>query len=381
MFTFIKNLNLRQNVQKLNGDDFNYVQSETFNDIKQGKSMYIRTGNGQGKTAAYLTPLLDYFIDLAKSSNSRHKMLVICPTRELAEQVYQTSTNLLFQVDGGVTVSRIYAGIRKIISIDKVPPNSTVLIATPGQLLKMLMRAEISLMSLETVVVEEADRMFEDDFYEDLKMLNSFIPQFYRIQKLIVSSNSTMNLEQRKTEYLGPNYVEKVWENHSPISNNISNIMLPTPTHNTKLSALLGVLHGSQYKLKKTIIFVRKKETSVELSMFLTLNGIENECLNGDLEQYERSEIMKKLSLQNFTIISTDIASRGLNLPQVDQLIHYDLPVSQQLYCCRMGRLINMGKMGTTNQLISFNFYQESTDFHLRDYLDEILKDRYFGTF
>uniref|UniRef100_A0A0K0EK68 DEAD domain-containing protein n=1 Tax=Strongyloides stercoralis TaxID=6248 RepID=A0A0K0EK68_STRER len=159
MLTHIENLNLRHNFQKLFGNNLYYLQKESFDYIKDGCSVFLKTANLMGKTTAYLAPFFDYYLMKPENATKQHKIFVICPTLKLEEQVYQTSICLLFQTNG-LTVTKVYVGVKKTISMQNVFVGFSLLVATSRQLLKILRRCEITLQFLETFVIEKADRMF-----------------------------------------------------------------------------------------------------------------------------------------------------------------------------------------------------------------------------
>ena len=337
------------------------VQSECIPVALTGQDVWVTAPTGSGKTLAYALPLMDQLLRGRVSAstqlgNSARKAfggnarviqaLVLVPTRELAIQVSQTFMSLTAQwgtlykttvVFGGVSINPQMMGLRG---------GTDILIATPGRLIDLIDNNALQLSHIKTLVLDEADKLLELGFQDELKHILNLIPA--KRQNLFLSATRPKSIEALAQSLL-----------HLPHEIHIEG---PTPqpsvieqralyTDSSKRTQLLKHLIKDQ-NLKQVLVFVATQHSSEIVAAKLRVAGISAEPFHGQLSQGKRQQVLADFKAQRVKVVlATDLASRGLDIEKLPTVINFDLPRSAVDYTHRIGRT---GRAGEPGLAISF---------------------------
>lgn len=322
------------------------VQAAVIPLAMDGLDLLVSAATGSGKTAAFLLPIMQRLLDV-QSRRSGTRALVLVPTRELARQIY-----IHFMRLGSYT--RLAAGIltggeSKAHQIATLRKNPELLVATPGRLLEFLQSREADLGDLEILVLDEADRMLDMGFADDvLAIIGSCNPE--RQSLLFSATLNHRGLSGFTSQLRDPQLVEinPIREQHPDIVHQM--ILSDGPEH--KQRQLLWLLGHETYD--KALVFTNKRESAVTLANYLVGQQQRVAYLHGELDQRERNRVMGLLHSGKVSVlIATDLAARGLDVPGVQLVINADLPRSGDEYLHRTGRTGRAGERGVALSLVS----------------------------
>ncbi len=309
------------------------VQEHTIKPIMQGTDIIACAQTGTGKTAAFILPIINKLTLLPAKLNYT-STLVIVPTRELAIQIDQQLEG--FGYFAPVSSIAIYGGNDSTIweKQKKAIENGVdFIVATPGRLLQHIRMGYVDLKRLEHLVLDEADRMLDMGFYEDITEIVSNLPK--KRQTLLFSA--TMPADIRKLS-------KKILTNPEEIS-----IAISKPSENVlqaayeveeskKVSLLSHLLRGKEH-VKSAIIFASTKVKVKTIEKELHRAGLPVRAIHSDLEQKEREEVLRMFRNRNFQLlIATDIISRGIDIEDIDLIVNFDVPSDPEDYVHRIGR-------------------------------------------
>ncbi|GBF19335.1 MULTISPECIES: DEAD/DEAH box helicase [Arenibacter] len=318
-------------LSKLNIQQLNPMQEEAISVIEKTANTIILSPTGTGKTLAFLLPLLETL----DPNIDEVQALILVPTRELAIQIEQVVRNM----GTGYKVNAVYGG--RPMSKDKIEikHNPSILIGTPGRILDHFDSDRFSKKSIETLVLDEFDKSLEIGFEDEMAGILSELPN---IKKRILTS-ATQGVEIPSFVKLDNpvliDYLEK--EVGSKLA-----IKIVLSTSKDKLPRLLELLHhlGNQ----PGIIFCNFRDSIEEVSSLLEKNKIGHSCFSGGMEQKDRERSLIKF--RNGTtqiLIATDLAARGIDIPELKYIIHYELPHSLEEFTHRNGRTARVNAKGT----------------------------------
>ena len=325
------------------------VQQQVLPPSIEGKDLLVSAATGSGKTAAFLLPMMQRFHD-TPSPRGGTRGLVLVPTRELGRQILNhflrlgSYTRLSAEaIGGGEPVSHQVAALRK---------NPDVLIATPGRLLDHLKRGSADLSDLEVLVLDEADRMLDMGFSEDvLEILGHCNPD--RQSLLFSATLNHRGLEPITKGLLRDPLVittNPKREQHPDIHHQI--VLANDAEH--KKALLLWLLNNEDFD--KALVFTNTREQTSALGAFLQGQGQKAGALHGELDQRERNRVMGLLrNGQIRVLVGTDVAARGLDVPGIDLVINLDVPRNGDDYLHRTGRTGRAGERGLAISLVSAN--------------------------
>lgn len=317
-------------LQKLGIEALNPMQEEALLSITSVENTILLSPTGTGKTLAFLLPVLET-LDI---NNPDVQLLILVPSRELAIQIEQ----VIREMGTGFKANAVYGG--KNFSKDKVELAHTpsIIIGTPGRVADHLRRETFSVIAIETLVLDEFDKSLEVGFEQEMKEIISSLPHIKR--RVLTSATKDMEVPR----FVGLKDEIVIDYLHTKISAlDIKRVIAP---EKNKLQTLLELL----YYLGNSsgIIFCNFKDTINYLSQFLESNHIPHGTFNGDMEQMERERSLIKF--RNGThqiIIATDLAARGLDIPELQYIIHYQLPLKAEEFTHRNGRTARMNAKGT----------------------------------
>ena len=334
---------MQQAVTEMGFTEASPIQSEAIPLLLEGHDVIGQAQTGTGKTAAFGIPLLEK-ID---TKNKHTTALVMCPTRELAQQVAQ-ELKKLSRYKKGIVILPVYGGeqIQKQINALKRP--TQVIVGTPGRIIDHLERRTISFEHVNYVVLDEADEMLNMGFREDIEMILSKISG----QKQTVLFSATMpkpimDITRRFQE--NPKLV-KVTKNELTVAA-IEQIYFELPSaQRTEVMTRLIDLHN----LKLMLVFCNTKRKVDEVTQQLVGLGYKAEGIHGDLNQNQRNNVLAKFKGGRSNImVATDVAARGIDVDNVDAVFNYDFPLDPEYYVHRIGRTGRAGKSGKAFSFIT----------------------------
>ena len=350
------NTTLKKNIE---GQGFNRptdIQFKCIKPILDGQDVLAIAQTGTGKTAAFAIPILD-LVAADKGRSRGIYALILAPTHELARQIHQTFLSL----GKGMKASAVcvYGGVDQEDQIKQLQSGASILIATPGRMFDLLSQGMIDVAHLKMLVLDEADHMLDLGFIEDIRDLMRKIP--LKRQNLFFSA--TINPEIKKLAY-------SIVKNPIRIQISPNNSVAKSIDHGVAFIEMddkryfLGSFIQKNEEAK-ILIFVRTKVRAERVKLAMDRVNIESVTLHGDKSQDEREQAMKSFHTGTIKIlITTDVSARGIDVPNVDFVVNYDLPDSSETYIHRVGRTGRAGKRGTA---ISFCSTEEK---HLYDLIE-----------
>ncbi|MGL4174287.1 MAG: DEAD/DEAH box helicase [Actinomycetota bacterium] len=311
------------------------IQAETLNPALKGMDILGQARTGTGKTLAFGLPIASKLTE-ENDKGRAPRALILTPTRELALQVSRE----LSWVAHELTVATIYGGTGYGQQAYELKRGCDVVVATPGRALDYLEKGVLDLSRIHIAVLDEADEMLSMGFGEDVEKLLSATPRDR--QTLLFSATL-------------PQWAKKIAHDHlrDPAHINVMNsedvsyeeIAIQAPLKR-RAGILSGILHTHQGE--KSIIFTHTKAETDELAKQLALSGHTAEAINGDLNQVQRERVIERFRAGHVNVlIGTNVAARGLDIPDVDLVIHYRIPSETEAYQHRSGRTGRAGRGGT----------------------------------
>ena len=322
------------------------IQAEAIPIILKGKDVIGQAHTGTGKTAAFSLPML-HKID----PNVPVQALILAPTRELAMQV--TNEIKKFAKYIPVRAVTIYGGQSINVQFQALKRGANIVVATPGRLIDHVKRGSISLNNVKFVVLDEADKMFDMGFVEDIRFILDLLPA----DKQVCLFSATMPTEIFRISEKYMNQPEKVLIDSDELSLDTIEQSYLIVDGRDKLDHLCNQLAR---KKMQTIIFCATKQRTRKLVIDLQQRGFKANAIHGDLPQSKRDNVMYRFrkGLDDI-LVATDLAARGIDVPQVGHVINYDVPNDPLMYFHRIGRTARAGGSGLAFTLVS-DFDQDS---------------------
>lgn len=315
------------------------VQKEVFHTaLRDKRDVTVQSQTGSGKTAAFLLTILERFL---REPETRHKALIVAPTRELAVQIEQEAKILGSGTE--VKVGSFYGGVGYGKQEQLLKEDVDIIIGTPGRLLDFAQSKKLSLNKIDMLVIDEADRLFDMGFLPDLrKMLKQMIKPDKR-QTMLFSATITTRVERLAWEFM--NNPREITINADKVTVDEINQELYHIGREEKFKLLLGVL--DRENPDNALIFTNTKDMAMRLSKRLELNGYQAQYIMGDLPQKKRLSIINRMKGGDLRIlVATDVAARGLHINDLPLVVNYDLPEDPENYVHRIGRTARVGKSG-----------------------------------
>ncbi len=308
------------------------IQYRSIPPILKGEDVLAIAQTGTGKTAAFVIPILEILLKQKESVEEKAiRCLVMVPTHELSIQ-----NGKVFEEIGmglGLKTCCVFGSTEQDPQIEELKQGVDILVATPGRMFDLVSQGFIQLDQIEIMVLDEADHMLDLGFIHDIRHLITFIPRNH--QTLFFSA--TINEEIKKIAYsLVHNPIRIQISPKDPVAKNINHSVVFV-TMDDKRFFLERVI--KQNKDSKILVFVRTKVRAERVCKALERVGIPSETIHGGKDQKERSEIMERFSTgENKILIATDVSARGIDIPNVEYVVNYDLPEEAENYVHRVGR-------------------------------------------
>ncbi len=324
------------NIQSLGYEEMTPIQAQGLPAVLKGKDLLAQAKTGSGKTAAFAIGLLHH-MDVKKYQT---QALVLCPTRELADQVSKEIRRLARAIPN-TKILTLCGGKPLAPQLTSLEHSPHIVVGTPGRILKHLVdKRSLNLANLKMLVLDEADRMLDMGFHEDIMQIIHHTPK------------------QRQTLLFSATYPEQIREISDEIQKDPVDVRLET-THNEnkieqifyeiekgeRTKTLVSILH--HFKPESTVVFCNRKQQAQELAEALWQEGFHALALHGDLEQKDRDQVLVQFSNKSSSIlIATDVASRGIDIKDLQAVVNFELSPDPEIYVHRIGRTGRAGKKG-----------------------------------
>jgi ATP-dependent RNA helicase RhlB len=334
-------------IRALDDAGYNYctpIQAETLPDILAGKDIAGQAQTGTGKTAAFLLCIMQRFLEKPAAGNNQAKSpraLVISPTRELAIQIHKDAR--LLNKYAGLNLALVYGGVDYEKQRRQFDERVDILIGTPGRLIDYFKQGVYKLKSVEIVVLDEADRMFDLGFIKDVRYM------FRRMSKpqdrLSMLFSATLSFRVTELAYEHMNNPRIIRINPEQVTADRITQSLYHVSNEEKIPLLIGLLQ--KIDPKRTIVFVNTKRMAEKVWGYLEGNGFHASILSGDVPQKKRQRLFQEFSEGKLPVlVATDLAARGLHIPDVSHIFNFDLPQNAEDYVHRIGRTARAGASG-----------------------------------
>lgn len=332
--------------------ELNPMQEEANKIIQRKSDVVLLSPTGTGKTLAFLLPL----VETLDVNCAEIQILILVPSRELAQQIEQVARNM----GSGFKVNAVYGGRSGALDKIDLKHRPAILIGTPGRVADRLRRDKFPLKYIKTVVLDEFDKSLEVGFENEMGEIMEALPNVQ--QRILTSATSDAKIPQF-VGLIRPTFINYLQEGSSQLT-----IKILLSPEKDKLKALKKALAFIGYQ--PGIIFCAFKDALDRVSEYLTENHIQHECFHGGMEQIDRERALVKF--RNGTcqlLLATDLAARGLDIPEIKFILHYHLPPREKEFTHRNGRTARMNRDGIAYILLW-------KDEHVPDYIQEIDPER-----
>ena len=335
-------------VAKMGYTDPTPIQREAIPHVLDGRDVVGVAQTGTGKTAAFVLPMLQ------RTPTKRGiRALVITPTRELASQIAEVTRSASRGTNHRSVV--IFGGVGQKPQVDKLRRGVDIAIACPGRLLDLHSQGRVDLSQVETVVLDEADRMLDMGFWPDVRRILALLPA--KRQNLLFSATMAPEVIKVVDSVL----TDPVRVETDPPAKPVDRVEQSVyPVCNTQKTDLL-VEMLSRNKGSRTLVFTRTKHRADRVSRQLSKRGVRSEAIHGDRSQNQRQKALESFrSGRSHVLVATDVVARGIDIDKITHVVNYDMPHTTEDYVHRIGRTARAGEDGNA---ISFLSHEELDKF------------------
>ncbi len=325
------------------------IQQEAIPAIFLNRDVIATAQTGTGKTAGFTLPLIDRFSKSEPSKTNEIKALVLTPTRELANQVYENIKMYSKYTD--VKSLAVFGGVKIEPQIRQIRQGVDILVATPGRLLDLYFQKVVNLANLKTLVLDEADRMLDMGFIHDIRKIIAALPR--KRQTLLFSATFSDEIRKLSEKYIY-NPVEIDATPRNTTAKAVSQIVYPVDKKRKPelLKALI-----EEKDIKQILVFTKTKRGANRLTDYLSLNNIKALAIHGNKSQTARNKALDAFKQGEISVlVATDIAARGIDITNLPHVLNFDLPNNPEDYVHRIGRT---GRAGQCGDAFSFVSYEE----------------------
>ncbi len=335
---------LLDNLVSLDYVEMTEIQAKSLPEILKGRDVIAQAKTGSGKTAAFGLGLLEKL----DRRSFQVQCLVLCPTRELADQVSKELRRLARQIEN-VKIVTLCGGVSIGPQIGSLEYGAHIVVGTPGRILKHLLKKTLKLNHLKTLVLDEADRMLDMGFSEDISSIIKTMPDHR--QTLLFSATYPDSIQSMAEQYLHNPVTVKGETVHA--ASTITEHFFEIDKSNRKqgLSALL-----KHYQPTSTLIFCNTKKECQLVADYLADEGLSALAIHGDLDQRDRDQVLLRFSNRSCSaLVATDVAARGLDIKDLDAVINYEVTRDPEVHIHRIGRTGRIGNTGLALNLFAAN--------------------------
>ena len=332
------------------------IQEKSAEILLENKDCIAKAQTGSGKTLAFSFPVIEK-IDV---KNYKIQTLILAPTRELANQIAQNMRNYIRHIHN-VKVLTLCGGMPFKPQVASLFHGAHIIVGTAGRVLKHLKEENIDLSNVNQLVLDEADKMLDMGFYDDIMEIIGYLPK--QRQTMLFSATYENNIEKLAKDILNdPAFIEV-----EAVKNKIKQVFYKCQKQNRK-NLLIPVI--TQNKASSILIFANMKIECDDSADFLDEMGVEVLTLHSDLDQRERDEVFALFKSKSYPVlIASDVASRGLDVDDIDLVINYELAKDSKVHTHRIGRTARAGKGG-----MAVSFYDDNSSLD-ENKLDEIKEE------
>ena len=326
------------------------IQAQAIPAVLAGRDIMAGAQTGTGKTAAFALPIIQQLAaraDHADSTSKRQiRALVLTPTRELCQQVHKSFVS--YSQDSGLTAALAYGGVSINPQVVALSEGADILVATPGRLLDLLDRETLTLEFVDKIVFDEADRMLDMGFMEEIRRILKHLPK--RRQTMLFSATFDDAIFKLSKSLLNDPLLIEV-DTRNTAAAQVEQIIYAVDADRKR--ELTSYLIGSR-NWRQVLIFVRTKQGADSLAKEMCKDGIKTIAVHGDKSQGARERGLEDFKAGNVrALVATDVAARGLDIEQLKHVINYELPFKAEDYIHRIGRTGRAGLSGTAISLVS----------------------------
>ena len=313
------------------------VQEKVIPSALKGKDVMVQSKTGSGKTLVFLSAIFEKHV---KDNNSR--AIVIAPTRELADQIEKDAISFATGLKD-YTIGCFYGGVGYEKQSADLKNGVNLVVGTPGRLLDFAKSGKLDFASFDTVVLDEADRMFDRGFYPDIQEMFRKMKRNEERQTMLFSATLSVKVRNLAWAYMDEPEEFDVQPEEITVKNITQELFHVTKEE--KFGLLLSIF--TKLQPKSCIIFTNTKDRAVEVSDRLNMNGYKTAYLMGDMAQNVRLRTLDNLKSGKIsTLVATDVAARGLQVDDLELVVNYDIPEDYENYVHRIGRTARAGKSG-----------------------------------
>lgn len=323
------------------------IQQQAIPAIRRGQDVLASAQTGTGKTAAFALPILQKMVENpSETLKSNARVLILTPTRELAAQVADNveaySKYLNF------SVLTIYGGVKVETQAQKLKRGADIIVATPGRLLEHLTACNLSLSSIDFLVLDEADRMLDMGFNADIQKILQAVNK--KRQNLLFSATFSSAVKKLANDMMVKPQVISA-DKQNTTADTVSQVVYPVEQRRKRelLSELIGKKNWQQ-----VLVFTATRDAADTLVKELNLDGIPSEVVHGEKAQGSRRRALREfVSGKVRVLVATEVAARGLDIPSLEYVVNFDLPFLAEDYVHRIGRTGRAGKSGVAISFVS----------------------------
>lgn len=316
------------------------IQDQAIPVVLDGRDVIGLANTGTGKTAAFLLPIIEKLY----ANRDTLSVLIVAPTRELAQQIDEQFRD--FSADMKLFSTIVVGGTNMDRQIRNLRRRPHVVIGTPGRLMDLMKRGELKLDTVKTLVLDEADRMLDMGFVNDIRTIVQKMPA--ERQTLFFSATITPSIQQLTTEFL--NNPATVSVRTADTSERVDQDIIEASSKEDKLEKLTNLLADTEFE--KVLLFGETKFGVQRLSDHLEKSGLTSVAIHGNKSQAQRQRALKAFKDNQVRIlVATDVAARGLDIPNVSHVINFDQPATYEDYVHRIGRT---GRGNATGKALTF---------------------------
>jgi len=340
------------------------IQDKSLPIALRDKDVAGQAQTGTGKTASFLLAAFQRLINDESEKIKNPRSLILAPTRELAIQIHKDALVLGKYLN--LKFALIYGGTDYQKQLDKIKSNVDIIIGTPGRVIDFYKQGAFSLDNIQVAVLDEADRMFDLGFIKDIRFLLRRMPPPEKRLNLLFSATLSYKVTELAYEHMNNPVMIRI-EPEEVTSKAIKQLGY-CPANDQKIPLLLGLLKHCQPV--RSIVFVNTKRSAEQLDDYLKANGYETALLSGDVPQVKRQRLLNDFQENRVTLlIATDVAARGLHIPDVSHVFNYDLPQDVEDYVHRIGRTARFGASGEAISFICEEYAYSMPD--IEEYIGE----------
>ncbi len=341
------------------------IQARTLPLALAGRDVAGQAQTGTGKTAAFLLATFQHLLQHPAREDRRPEQpraMILAPTRELAVQIHKDAETLGRHTD--FRLGLVYGGAGYEQQRQQLRDGVDILIGTPGRMIDYFKQRVFDFRAAQVAVLDEADRMFDMGFIKDIRYLMRKLP--HPEKRLNMLFSATLSYRVMELAYEHMNNPESVTVDAEQVTADKVRQVVYMPADDEKIRLLIGLLRSMDPR--RTMVFVNTKRAAERISAWLQGNEFRAEVLSGDVPQKKRLRLIQEFQSGELPVlVTTDVASRGLHIPNVSHVINYDLPQDPEDYVHRIGRTARAGEEGD-----AISFACESYAFSLPEIEDFI---------